>query len=281
MRIQVTNSPAPGAKDIFAIGDIGEFARLAGSIPGDVKKESESCWRMNYKPIHEMMVSGDLSGVPESDKLLTKFEDISPLSQKWRNISDVVGGVPNVPAFLAGHPMTMRRRQRMMVDKAPLCAFIDLTVSASINNKTMQTRGAVALAFVRMLASQRPVELWACCGVGGLGYSSNILIRIDTAPLDLARAAHLMTHPGATRLLCYGTNRFLCRDKLGKEWGGSWAYDDVNLYRKNALDNFKAQVNPSAECIMLPAAYAGDPMVAKPEEWLRGMLEKYGNIIAE
>ena len=66
-----------------------------------------------------------------------ELEDQIVHTRKWRNIDDVVGSMPNIPAFLAGTPNAMRRRVRVDRDDAPVSIFMDLTSSAGISRETV------------------------------------------------------------------------------------------------------------------------------------------------
>src|SRR4051812_31418704 len=137
---------------------------------------------------------GHLASVAATDKLLNDVEGLLHIDTRaWRNVSDVSGGVPDVPSFLAGQPMCMRRRQRVVCEQAPLALIVDLTSSASLTAAHMNARGVAILALVRVLANVRPIELWTVIGLGEKNKAVEVITRIDTAPLDLARAAHMMT----------------------------------------------------------------------------------------
>lgn len=289
MRINVQDSIVPGARDILAIGNLAEFANLADSVPpGQREASRERCnsgnrWTGNkdYDESIKQTRLGDLSGVAASDKLLAELESIIPQTRSWRNRLDVVGGIPNVPAYLSGQPYNMRRRERVMSEQSPLTIFASMELSGGISIDTMRKRGATILALVRTLANNRPVELYMCNSTGMNGVGSHLLVRIDTAPLDLARAAHVLTCPSVTRGLGYATNEMLMKKKLRKQWPGHWAYGSDYTYRKHALDIFKRAVCPANEAILLPAAHLDDRLVETPVEWLKEMMVQYGGLIVE
>jgi hypothetical protein len=89
--------------------------------------------------------TGDLSGVAKSDALLAKMEQYAlPTSRReWRD--DVCGSIPNVPAFIAGHPLSMRRRARSENEASPIAIVADLSTSAGISADDLSRRGAAIL----------------------------------------------------------------------------------------------------------------------------------------
>lgn len=190
-----------GRKDTIlqfdSIGELADFQQarpaagsyFGGSFAGGISRQQATV----------MLRTGDLSMVPESDKHLAKLEAIAGFeARQFRTFDDVAGGVPNVPAVLANQPLFMRQRRRIESQQAPLTVYVDLVSSAGIKAEDMAKRGAAVLALVRILASKRPVNLWAGCTSGlnrdGSTDLSGIVYPIDTAPLDLARAAHILTN---------------------------------------------------------------------------------------
>ena len=279
----IEDCPVTG-KDTFLIGDIGSFAARAESVP--LHNDSrESCveghdWTggLAYNSAVEMTRNGDLSGVAASDKFLSRFEALAPMRAAWRVRDDVVGAVPNVPAFIAGTPLTMRRRERVAVESAPLAIAVDLVSSGSIPAKDLQKRGALILALVRALSATRPVELWA----GGSASPSkfrdkgawHVWTRIDTAPLDLARAAHIMTNPAVTRGMIYA----IITDESGEQKSNlHWPYGNHAWSRAN-MRPILSRVIGSGDMLTIAAPHSNDELVNNPEQWFERMLKQYGGV---
>jgi hypothetical protein len=277
-----------GQTDVFAICDIGGFADLAERVPETAFSRAHANgnnknWNggVKYDAALSHMRTGDLAGVPASDKLLDSIESQTYLTQAWRTRHDVVGGVPDVPAYLAGVPMNMRRRERVRIEQGPISIFASMELSGGIPADIMRKRGIAILALVRLLANSRPVELFACCSAGDAGYGAHVICRIDTAPLDLARAAHVLTAPCVTRGLGYAACGQIASDELGKSWRGTWAYDRHQIYLSNARAVLTGAIDPNAEALLIPAAHLNDPAVNNPTKWLAEMLAQYGGLESE
>jgi len=225
----------------------------------------------------EKCQSGDLSRVAASDKLMTALEDkFAFRSTAFRTVDAMSGGVPNVSAYLAGSPVNMRRRQRMEVQETPLTVVVDMTSSGGIGSRDLEKRGAAVLALVRLLAAKRPIVVYiACAGKpsnsGGFN-SSAVAVRMDTAPLDLARAAHWLGHTGVARLTGY---HFICAQTTGQYTSIAWPFDDVDLYRKCGVEYWQRALGAD-ELLFLPPVFVEDESIQKPEKWLADMLKKYG-----
>lgn len=226
---------------------------------------------------HRTARAGDLALVAPSDRLLSALETVSPITSAWETIDDVAGAVPNVPAYLAGTPLTMRRRRRTVREAAPLAVYVDLTSSAGIDAETLMRRGAAILALVRVLSARRPVELWAGASLDWqLKQACAVFFRLDTAPLDLARAAHLLTHPSVPRGMCYG--------HLMTHYGaqGSWAFGAGQQAKWVRLARpLIEQIAPSStEILFISPAFLAHDMSAA-ERWLKAMIAEHGGDFAE
>lgn len=228
--------------------------------------------------------SGDLSKVAASDQWLAKMEESypTPTSRKaWTD--DVAGSVPNVAAFVAGSPLSMRRRSRIDSETAPLAVIVDVTCSEGIREHQLIKRGSVLLALVRALAARRPVELWVGCALGtfasggsSLGQNgSAAFVRINTTPLDLASAAHLTSHAGVVRALLYGVACRVSTDMGMKGSTGAWAFNSVNIYRKHMAAILAPAFTHVTETLVVPPIYLEDPCLDEPEKWLAEQMAAY------
>jgi hypothetical protein len=213
------------------------------------------------------MRGGDLSRVGPSDALLARFERFAfaTPTKAWRR--DVAGAVPNVPAFLAGHPQTMRRRVRLTSAGAPLAVIVDLTTSQGINARDIEKRGAAILALVRILSARRPVELWAGAFTGADGDRNGcaMFARIDTAPLDLARAAFAMVSPAYPRRALYALART-------KGFSGGWPYGSGDASRRFLESILKPAFPAMGDVLAIPAAHESDAIHRDPVAWIEGTL---------
>jgi hypothetical protein len=213
---------------------------------------------------------GDLAGVARSDALLERFERFAFETERQRWVDDVCGGFPNVPAFLSGHPLAMRRRIADKDGAAPLAVIVDLTTSAGINADTIEKRGAAILALVRLLTMRRPVELWAGVMTGsGIGNRNlaGVFCRLETAPLDLATAAYVMTSAGFPRAVCYP----VAMESAGFTSGG-WPYNDHNVSRANMTAICAAAFHHASDTLCIPPVHMQDDITKNPEGWIEARL---------
>lgn len=222
---------------------------------------------------------GDESRVAASDAFMAKLEDKFEFhTGRFRTIDAIAGGCPNVAAFIAGAPLAMRRRQRVADDMAPLTIVVDTTSSGGIGANDLERRGAAILALVRLLATRRPVTLYAGAAMGNSVAKADginaVMTRIETAPLDLARAAFLLAHPGAARGVGYGV---VVDEFKGADGHIPWPYNSADKARTYAPD-FWARVFPGTEILCVPAVFSRDASIATPDVWLADKLAKYGGM---
>jgi hypothetical protein len=269
---RITENTKWGTDDYLLLdGDLAEYsAKYASTIRSKMGGYGGDRWYGNsYSEFEKKVTIGDESLVSESEAFLARIEDQVPMSRGYRNFDDVVGAIPNVPAYLAGHPQCMRRRQRVMRETAPLAIYMDLTSSGGISAADVQKRGIVLLALTRLLVEHRPVELWVGTSLGGgkVG-AGTVAWRIDTAPLDLARAAF---HISAT-VMSRGFGYALCQDVL--KTGGSWPFYSYDTHCQTAKERL-VNVFPGQETLYIPPIMYGDAMTQDPVGWIKRTMASY------
>jgi hypothetical protein len=102
--------------------------------------------------------------------------------------------------------------------------------------------------------------------------SSAVAFRLDTAPLDLARAAHVLSATGVARQLGYGA---LVAQVGNKGDGLDWGYGDIDFVRKRGAEYWQRALGAD-ELLYIAPAFAYDKNLTKPDEWLTEMIGKYG-----
>lgn len=272
-------STQPKAIENFVVCDLPGFALFADRLPVNRRNGREQWWGgMTYEQSLAAVRFGDLSGVAASDALLREMEALIPVSRSWRSFDAIVGACPNVPQYLAGNPYNMRLKRRCATATAPLAIFAELVASASISTATCRRRGAAILALVRLLANLRPVELWCVIAIGQKHSRSSICVRLDTAPLDLARSAHVLTHPSVFRALGYKSLEYAF---YGRGWNGDWAFGDHGLHVRTAAESYQRLLRPACDVLFIPPVHLHDVYLTEPTKWLRAMIARHGGVQLE
>lgn len=279
MPTQMTfDAPAPfkGRKAHFWFFD--SMAEAADKAQSDSKyhsrkKQRSWCGGHDFAQACKAAREGDIASVEASDKLLEKMEAYGLATVKAQWIDDVAGAIPNVPAHIAGHPLSMRRKAKAASAAAPIAIIVDLTTSAAIEPNEARARGVAILALVRALSQRRPVELWACAGLDADNYRNAcfVTVKIDTAPLDLAHAAHCLTHVGFPRQILYG---------LALEFGysGHWPFGQNALTRSQMEAVCAPAFSHVSETLCLPGVHANDENLKDPEGWLARQIAEHDPI---
>jgi hypothetical protein len=169
-----------------AVGNIGEYSATWAGASFDV-----ACRRAE---------SGDFARVAASDSMLEKVESLLDMSSlRAVTLPAVAGGVPCVPAYLAGNPLAMRVRRRVAHDRGEIALFVEGWTSAQAKPDAIQRRGAAVLALARALSMIRPVKIISFALSGQTDHQFLYSLPLDSAPLDLARAAWVFSAPEFTR----------------------------------------------------------------------------------
>lgn len=280
------NEVVDGAGSKFSAITFDGTAELAKYIRDNrIDNTWHGNWHLNKltkQQVTRFIETGDDSAVSASDKMIAEMEEhLDELASTYKIVADVAGGAPNVAAFLAGDPLNMRRRKRVLSPLAPLTIYVDLTSSGGIPDYTLRRRGAAVLALVRVLETRRPINLY--CGVGLSSASSQMCatawVRLDTAPLDITRAAHMLSHTSVSRAALYGT----VHHNEGKHCG-SWPWDNINKWYRLGSQVVK-EISGNDEAVMIPPVFRDLEEVAMvldtPVKWIEMMVRKYGGGIVE
>lgn len=241
---------------------------------GEMQARNDGAWSgdKNTAQAIEATEHGDLSQAAKSDEMLERFEHLLHVETKRFKIVDAVaGGAPNVPAYLAGQPLAMRRRERISDDQAPLTVIIDTTSSASIDAQQMTRRGIAVLALVRAFAMRRPVKLYAAATLGAHGNPNGyrILVPIEAAPLDMARASYIITHVSFARALSYPLIYAIAKELLP-----AWPYGDNHLARSTENETYKEFFG--GDVFSVTAPFGKELILNEPVKWLEQTLEQFG-----
>ena len=240
-----------GAMENFVVCDLPGFADYADQLPIEkraVGEEGTKWWGgMTYDQSVAAVRCGDTAGVAASDKLLSEIETLLPVSQSWRSFNSVVGMCPNVPQYLAGNPYNMRLKRRCATATAPLSIFVELV-------------------------------LWCVIAIGQTNSRSSLCVRLDTGPLDLARSAHVFTHPSVFRALGY---KSLENEFYSRGWNGDWAFGDHGLHVGTAAQSYQRLLRPGSDVLFIPPVHISDLYLAQPAKWLRAMITLHGGVQLE
>jgi hypothetical protein len=135
-----------------------------------------------------MLATGQRDLADKAERMLETIETESVYADNvptWGRA--VAGGFPDVPTYLAGVPTNMRRRVPQQ-GLAPLTIVVETFMSGGIDDAGRVRRGVAILALVRKLTmTGHAVDLWLA-HTSRPACTATCLIRVESRPLDLARA---------------------------------------------------------------------------------------------
>lgn len=223
MTPQTVTIPEKGKLKLGIFAGLGDFAAVTEATRYGSDHSSDGWGGGSVAKEVATARNGDPALVEASDRIMAALEAINPPSSAFETQRAVVGGVPSVPDFLSGNPMNMRLRRRVERQGAPLAIGVNLVVSSGVDHKTIQRRGAAVLALVRNLAARRPVSLFVMGGMKVKGLNLCPVVQIDTAPLDLARAAWALSAVGCARQMMFRAAEELAQSSTRSI---NWAFGD-------------------------------------------------------
>ena len=143
-----------------------------------------------YEPslTRQALATGDPKLAARAEHMLSTLEDLDAVYSddvmKWGRA--IAGGSVDVPAYLAGSPMHMRRRTPQE-GLAPLTIVVETYMSSGVSDEDRDRRSVAILALIRKLAmTGHAVDLYLAHT--SMREAATCLIRIENRPLDLVRA---------------------------------------------------------------------------------------------
>lgn len=189
------------------------------------------CGAHNYSEAKTSLLKG--SNVKEIKKAISRGAGVT---EKMKRSIDVIGGCPNVPAYLAGSPACMYRVDRVK-SRGAYNVFVDVGVHSGITKTEVCEAGIEILIRVLRLASQYPVNLY----VGDFGiydgkiYGHAVKIMDAGRAYNTARVSYALTEAGFLRVFGLGVI-----ERNGQFWsaGASYGYGrPLGAYeRKHAVN---------------------------------------------
>jgi len=142
----------------------------------------------NPEDTRKALATGDPKLVARAESMLAALEDLDAVYSdnvpKWGRA--MAGGFVDVPAYLSGAPMHMRRRTPQE-GLAPLTIVVETFMSGGVSDADRDRRGVAILALIRKLAmTGHAVDLYLAHT--SMREAATCLIRVENRPLDLVRA---------------------------------------------------------------------------------------------
>lgn len=199
------------------------------------------CGASSYTEAKASLTKG--ANVNEIKKAITRG---AGATTKRKRTLGVIGGCPNVPAYLAGSPACMYRMDTVK-SRGAYNVHVDVGVHSGISRQEICEAGIEILIRVLQLSSKYPVNLY----VGDFGihdkkvYGHAVKIMDAGRPYNTARVSYALTEAGFLRVFGLGVI-----ERSGQFWdvGASYGYGRplTKIERKNAVETvFKNAISLS------------------------------------
>lgn len=227
---------------------------------------------------------GNVSNIKAASDLLEKIAvNVETDTLQWQ--ASPAGAYPMVPDYLAGRPDCMRRRIPAQSERAPIRLYVDMVSSAAIDTDTLVKRGVSFLALAMALARTRPVELYAAIPVRVSETRKDhvTVVRIPTAPLNLAVASAMFTSGGIIRTMGYRYASARCGDRPNAvlHWlGGTmpeWYTDPAQYLRAEGAYTalLRTAIGVGPEDFVMPPTHGSDPSVKDPIAFVQAAVDRF------
>jgi hypothetical protein len=205
--------------------------------------------------------TGDETHVAEAEGLIRDIMEgirIETMRTEW--VNDMAGARPDVAAFLAGDPRSMKRKVIFTTEVAPLRLYVSLTSSSGVSTTVLKHRGICLLALVMALTRIRPVELYTFNAVTKYKAHQTLIdvVRMPTSPIDIGLICFCFVSQAFTRGLCYS---YLS----GHE--SSVLYNPPN----KDIDDMRAMLSASPTDVIFPPIHLYDDY-HDPKKWVKDQL---------
>jgi hypothetical protein len=210
--------------------------------------------------------------------------DVQVCFPSWQ--ADVAGAFPDVPAFVAGDPMSMRRMVNQVSDTRPIRIFVGMASSCTFSAEQLAKRGALVSALALQLSKTRSVDVYAINSgrktfsrgsLNGQSFDWSVMVKLPK-PISASDLSYWLCHQASVRGLLYACER---------TFSGPLSWPALlypfNDYCTPAAIRAHAQLWGASESdIVVPFPYSNSQaqaeMLAKPEAWLKATLARVNAI---
>lgn len=236
-----------------------------------------------YADALRLLDKGDLTWVERASKLIENIEQAAVFTSGVKlMMPSVAGYIPNVPALVSGHPesMLMRQESELQGMQTPIGIYYDTGVSAGVSDTQLLNRGVACLALVMALQMFRPVELYVVHtirpdnGIDCAGYA----VKVETKPLDLARACYMLTSNEMARRLSFSTC-YLAANCTTYDFSGQWAWSMPPSLNNKYIEYTRRLFDMTPDDILLDGAFLFDKLcLTDPLAWVKKMVARHAGV---
>jgi hypothetical protein len=273
--------------DVFIFQSVQEFASACRHVVGTSPlKHSGDNWTSgeSYGQSLKLAETGDLSLVPRAKaKILKVSSQLEVEYPTWT--ASPHGSYPVVPEAIIGLPTPMRQLTRQLSDVSGIKLYFSTSPSGSLSSAQIFEVGMEMLSLAMGLERIRPIELWWWeeCGAqwnsdqtSKRGNNFLVAIKISTQPLDIARAAYMLTSAGFVRNLLFSFEH-----RLRYRWSSFACWNNESYSGAEHMEYARQMFRLKKHDTILPVLSAHHPLIKQPQEWLQSVINRYTHRIEE
>lgn len=236
---------------------------------------------VGYAQAIQLAKKGDPLLVSKSSDQLDRLVNEYKLREEVRTSykRSVMGTRVNVPEYLSGSPLCMRRKQASEMQVRSVSIYVSTTCAAGITADQMLKRGSTIMALLEYLQmSQVAVQLYLLAETHGATDGDFIqVIQVESSPLDLSTASFAIAHPAFARQITYAMAYAM--DRFNGQWPRSRGYGGTSDAWEKLLSS---AIGMTADDIYVPApSWYDEEIIARPEQWLDAKIRKIKGSINE
>lgn len=253
-------------------------AHLERNCKGYVHDYGGDDWQgYDWNKALRVLREGDLTNVAAAEKIIADMHDANIFSSGIPlPVRSVVGYSPCVPAAITGHPRSMytRNRSETLSLNSPISIYVETTVSAGVSHSELMSRGIAVLAFAMAMNITRPVSLYTASIGKPNSSSSGSVVRINTSPMDLGRAAYMLTNASYCRQLAFAAMKEAA--PYGRQSNYiSWPWDMMprdGVYQAS----MREMLGMEGDDVLIYGGHLFDDLMrTNPVQWVKDMLAKH------
>lgn len=229
---------------------------------------------VSYNQAIQLATKGDHSLVAKCaaqvDDLVNRFTIRQETKARYR--PSVAGSRVSVPDYLAGSPMSMRRKVPSETQNRSVNVYVGTTSWAHCQADDLLKRGQTILALLEFLQlSQVSINLYLVSELDGVTDGDFVqVIKVQSQPLDLSTAGFAIAHPAFARHINYGMAYIM--DGYTGGFPRSYGYDGNSNYQ----NKLAKAIGMEDTDIYVPWPGPHDREIwDKPDQWVADKIQQF------
>lgn len=208
----------------------------------------------------------------KAEKRRAEKLDVQVVFPSWQ--ADMAGAFPDVGAFIAGDPLSMRRMVNQVSDTRPIRIFVGMASSCSFTAEQLAKRGALVSALALQLAKTRSVEIFAVNAGSKRGQNWVGMVRLPM-PASASDLCYWICHQASVRGLLYAVETWFTGTLT---WPDMLDLHTGNYFTPEAIAAQAKLFGAGPSDIVVPFPHGTDPAMLDPEKWMRQTLQRVNAI---